>query len=81
MCAAQLGALGSRALQYLSDTCMQQRPSQAKPDSAEKLYPDKRSLIIHKKENELDPNTQSEKLSFVVEKPLIIAAQVSLPAS
>lgn len=39
--------------------------SNAKPDCEEKRDPDKRSLIIQKKENELDPDTQLEKLSFV----------------
>jgi len=38
--------------------------SNAKPDCEEKRDPDKRSLIIQKKENELDPDTQLEKRSF-----------------
>ncbi|MBA98315.1 MAG: hypothetical protein COB29_00740 [Sulfitobacter sp.] len=38
--------------------------SNAKPDCGEKRDPDKRSLIIQKKENELDPVTQLEKQSF-----------------
>lgn len=38
--------------------------SNAKPDCGEKRDPDKRSLIIQKKENELDPDTQLEKRSF-----------------
>lgn len=43
---------------------MQRRHSNAKPDCEEKRDPDKRSLIIRKKENELDPDTQLEKRSF-----------------
>lgn len=43
---------------------MQLRPSNAKPDCEEKRDPDIRSLIIHKKENELDPDTQLEKRPF-----------------
>ena len=38
--------------------------SNAKPDCEEKRDPDKRSLIIQKKENELDPDTQLEKPPF-----------------
>ncbi len=38
--------------------------SSAKPDCEEKRDPDKRSLIIQKKENELDPDTQLDKRSF-----------------
>jgi hypothetical protein len=38
--------------------------SNAKPDCEEKRDPDKRSLIIQEKENELDPDTQLEKQSF-----------------
>jgi hypothetical protein len=38
--------------------------SNAKPDCEEKRDPDKRSLIIQKKENELDPDTQLEKRTF-----------------
>jgi hypothetical protein len=38
--------------------------SNAKPDCEEKRDPDKRSLIIQKKENELDPDTQLEKQTF-----------------
>jgi hypothetical protein len=38
--------------------------SNAKPDCEEKRDPDKRSLIIQKKENELDPDTQLEKPTF-----------------
>ena len=38
--------------------------SNAKPDCEEKRDPDKRSLIIQKKENELDPDTQLEKRKF-----------------
>jgi hypothetical protein len=43
---------------------MQRRTSNAKPDCEEKRDPDKRSLIIQKKENELCQDTQLEKLSF-----------------
>jgi hypothetical protein len=43
---------------------MQRRPSNAKPDCEEKRDPDKRSLIIQKKENELDLDTQLEKETF-----------------
>ena len=39
---------------------MQRRNSNAKPDCEEKRDPDKRSQIIQKKENELDPDTQLE---------------------
>ena len=38
--------------------------SNAKPDCEEKRDPDKRSLIIQKKKNELDPDTQLEKRTF-----------------
>ena len=38
--------------------------SNAKPDCEEKRDPDKRSLIIQKKETELDPGTQLEKQTF-----------------
>jgi hypothetical protein len=38
--------------------------SNAKPDCEEKRDPDKRSLIIQKKENELDPDTQLEQQTF-----------------
>ena len=38
--------------------------SNAKPDCGEKRDPDKRSLIIQKKENELDPDTQLKKRTF-----------------
>jgi hypothetical protein len=38
--------------------------SNAKPDCEEKRDPDKRSLIIQKKENELDPDTQLENPTF-----------------
>jgi hypothetical protein len=41
--------------------------SNAKPDCEEKRDPDKQSLIIQKKENELDPDTQLEKQTFAAE--------------
>ena len=43
---------------------MQRRHFERLPDCEEKRDPDKRSLIIQKKENELDPDTQLEKQSF-----------------
>jgi hypothetical protein len=43
---------------------MQRRTSNAKPDCEEKRDPDIRSLIIQKKESELDPDTQLEKQTF-----------------
>jgi len=43
---------------------MQRRTSNAKPDCEEKRDPDKRSLNIQKKENELDPAPQLEKRTF-----------------
>ncbi len=46
--------------------------SNAKPDCEEKRDPDKRSSIIQKKENELDPDTQLEKQT--------LAAVASIPA-
>jgi len=42
--------------------------SNAKPDCEEKRDPDKRSLIIQNKENELDPDTQLEKRSFAAQR-------------
>jgi hypothetical protein len=51
--------------------------SNAKPDCEEKRDPDKRSLIIQKKENELDPDTQLEKQTFSASarvRPLILKA-------
>ena len=50
---------------------MQRRPSNAKPDCEEKRDPDKRSLVIQKKENELDPDTQLEKKTFAALANLI----------
>ena len=44
--------------------------SNAKPDCEEKRDPDKRSLIIQKKENELDPHTQLEKPPLTETAPL-----------
>jgi hypothetical protein len=43
---------------------MQRRRFERQPDCGEKRDPDKRSLIIQKKENELDPDTQLEKPTF-----------------
>jgi len=43
---------------------MQRCNSNAKSDCEEKRDPDKRSSIIQKKENELDPDTQLEKQTF-----------------
>lgn len=43
---------------------MQRRRFERQPDCGEKRDPDKRSLIIQKKENELDPDTQLEKHLF-----------------
>jgi hypothetical protein len=45
--------------------------SNAKPDCEEKRDPDKRSLIIQKKENELDPDTQLEKRTFAARRGLL----------
>ncbi|WP_090875470.1 hypothetical protein [Pacificibacter marinus] len=46
--------------------------SNAKPDCEEKRDPDKRSLIIQKKENELDPDTQLEKRSFARRSAMMV---------
>lgn len=43
---------------------MQRRRFDRQSDCGEKRDPDKRSLIIQKKENELDPDTQLEKQTF-----------------
>ena len=43
---------------------MQRCPSNTKTDCEEKRDPDKRSPVIQKKENELDPDTQLEKRKF-----------------
>lgn len=64
VCCATRSAPESGALHCQSDTCMQRRPSNAKPDCEEKRDPDRRSSVIQQKENELDPDTQLEKRAF-----------------
>jgi hypothetical protein len=49
--------------------------SNAKPDCEEKRDPDKRSLIIQKKENELDLDTQLEKRALVAAEPFCHSGQ------
>ena len=65
MSAAQLEARQKAGLSTSDPThaCSGAFPN-AKPDCEEKRDPDKRSLIIQKKENELDPDTQLEKRNF-----------------
>jgi hypothetical protein len=49
--------------------------SNSKPDCEEMRDLDKRSLIIQKKENELDPDTQLEKRAFVAAEPFCHSGQ------
>jgi len=65
MSAAQLEARRKAGLSTSNPThACSGAVSNAKPDCEEKRDPDKRSLIIQKKENELDPDNQLEKRSF-----------------
>lgn len=65
MSAAPPSASQSEALHNQSDTCVQRCPKRYQTDCEEKRDPDERQRSLTIKENELDPNAQLEKRTFV----------------